>query len=124
MMRVLGCVAVMVIMMTGCATTEKLMTKMGSEKAPLAYVFDAQPELQKEQQNISIHQVFNRVEATNVVQITVLQTGLMDDSVAAIRNEYLFKRDDGSKWQLQSREQSYKCMRGKNIINFQTELCS
>lgn len=123
-MRVLGCIAAMAILMTGCATTEKLMTKMGNEKAPLAYVLDAQPELHKEQQNISIRQVFNRVEAPNVAQITVLQTGLMDDSVAAIRNEYVFKREDAGKWQLQSREQSYKCTRGKNIINFQTELCS
>ena len=73
-MRVLGCM-VMMAMMTGCATTEKLMTKMGSEKAPLAYVLDAQPELHKEQQNISIRQVFNRVEAPTVAQITVLQTG-------------------------------------------------
>lgn len=122
-MRVLSCVAVVAIVMTGCATTEKLMTKMGSEKTPFAYVLDAQPELKKEQQNISIRQVFNRMEAPSVAQITVLQTGLLDDSVAAIRNEYVFKREDLGKWQLQSREQSYKCMRGKNIINFQTDLC-
>ena len=126
MIRMCLVAAVCLAAFSGCATTEKLASKvsLGGSNTPMQLMLKAQPDLVKNQNSLSIRQVFNRVEAPTVAQITVLQTGLMDDSVAAIRNEYVFKREDAGKWQLQSREQSYKCMRGKNIINFQIESCS
>ena len=84
-------------------------------------VLKTQPEIVKEHNNTSVQQVFNRVESPTVSRITVIQTGLMDDSVSAIRTEYLFKLVD-EKWQLQNK--SYQCARGKGSKGFQTQLCS
>ncbi|MPW44165.1 hypothetical protein [Acinetobacter guerrae] len=109
-------------LMTGCATTTKLMS-FGSGESPMQQVLKAQPEISKEHQNTSIQQVFNRVESPTVSRITVIQTGLMDDSVSAIKTEYLFKLDD-KKWLLQNKQQSYQCARGKNTRGFQSKLCS
>ena len=86
-------------LMTGCATTSKLIPFVGSE-TPMQQVLKTQPEIVKEHNNTSVQQVFNRVESPTVSRITVIQTGLMDDSVSAIRTEYLFKLVD-EKWQLQ-----------------------
>ncbi len=78
---------------TGCATTSKLIPFVGSE-TPMQQVLKAQPEIVKEHNNTSVQQVFNRVESPTVSRITVIQTGLMDDSVSAIRTEYSFKLVD------------------------------
>ncbi|EXE89423.1 hypothetical protein SAMN02799632_00640 [Acinetobacter pittii] len=107
---------------TGCATTSKLIPLVGSE-TPMQQVLKAQPEIVKEHNNTSVQQVFNRVESPTVSRITVIQTGLMDDSVSAIRTEYSFKLVD-EKWQLQNKQKSYQCARGKGSKGFQTQLCS
>ncbi|MFP0265867.1 hypothetical protein [Acinetobacter pittii] len=107
---------------TGCATTSKLIPFVGS-KTPMQQVLKAQPEIVKEHNNTSVQQVFNRVESPTVSRITVIQTGLMDDSVSAIRTEYSFKLVD-EKWQLQNKQKSYQCARGKGSRGFQTQLCS
>ncbi|MCU4413791.1 hypothetical protein KTH71_07025 [Acinetobacter sp. WU_MDCI_Axc73] len=109
-------------LITGCATTSKLMSFGGGE-SPMQQVLKAQPDIIKQHQNTSIQQVFNRVESPTVSRITVIQTGLMDDSVSAIKTEYVFKLDH-KKWQLQNKQQSYQCFRGKNNRAFQTQLCS
>ena len=108
-------------LMTGCATTSKLIF-VGSE-TPMQQVLKTQPEIVKEHNNTSVQQVFNRVESPTVSRITVIQTGLMDDSVSAIRTEYLFKLVD-EKWQLQNKQKSYQCARGKGSKGFQMQLCS
>lgn len=107
---------------TGCATTSKLIPFVGAE-TPMQQVLKAQPEIAKEHNNTSVQQVFNRVESPTVSRITVIQTGLMDDSVSAIRTEYAFKLVD-EKWQLQNKQKSYQCPRGKGSRGFQTQLCS
>ncbi|MFW1703067.1 hypothetical protein ACG9WR_12840 [Acinetobacter pittii] len=107
---------------TGCATTSKLIPLVGSE-TPMQQVLKAQPEIVKEHNNTSVQQVFNRIESPTVSRITVIQTGLMDDSVSAIRTEYSFKLVD-EKWQLQNKQKSYQCARGKGSKGFQTQLCS
>ncbi|MCE6237541.1 hypothetical protein [Acinetobacter pittii] len=107
---------------TGCATTSKLIPFVGSE-TPMQQVLKAQTEIVKEHNNTSVQQVFNRVESPTVSRITVIQTGLMDDSVSAIRTEYSFKLVD-EKWQLQNKQKSYQCARGKGSKGFQTQLCS
>ena len=109
-------------LMTACATTSKLIPFVGAE-TPMQQVLKTQPEIVKEYNNTSVQQVFNRVESPTVSRITVIQTGLMDDSVSAIRTEYLFKLVD-EKWQLQNKQKSYQCARGKGSKGFQTHLCS
>ncbi|EXD36110.1 MULTISPECIES: hypothetical protein [Acinetobacter] len=122
MLRLIAISGLCLGLMTGCATTTKLMS-LGGGESPMQQVLKAQPEISKEHQNTSIQQVFNRVESPTVSRITVIQTGLMDDSVSAIKTEYLFKLDD-KKWQLQNKQQSYQCARGKNTRSFQSQLCS
>lgn len=107
---------------TGCATTSKFIPFVGSETS-MQQVLKSQPEIVKEHNNTSVQQVFNRVESPTVSRITVIQTGLMDDSVSAIRTEYAFKLVD-EKWQLQNKQKSYQCARGKGSRGFQTQLCS
>jgi hypothetical protein len=93
MLRLIAISGLCLGLMTGCATTTKLMS-LGGGESPMQQVLKAQPEISKEHQNTSIQQVFNRVESPTVSRITVIQTGLMDDSVSAIKTEYLFKLDD------------------------------
>ena len=83
----------------------------------------AQPDLVKNQNSLSIRQVFNRVESPTAAQIAVIESNLMDDSVSAIRTDYVFKRTDGD-WKLQDTKKSYRCARGKNTKTFQTAACS
>ena len=106
---------------TGCATTSKLIPFVGSE-TPMQQVLKAQPEIVKEHNNTSVQQVFNRVESPTVSRITVIQTGLMDDSVSAIRTTYQFKFID-EQWNLVDKKAAYKCSRGKNTKTFQTAVC-
>lgn len=89
MLRLIAISGLCLGLMTGCATTTKLMS-LGGGESPMQQVLKAQPEISKEHQNTSIQQVFNRVESPTVSRITVIQTGLMDDSVSAIKlNIYL-----------------------------------
>lgn len=113
--------------LTGCATTQKLMTqvnnKLDATDTPLQLVLKAQPELQTEHHNIEIRQVFNAVESPTVAQVMVLQTGLLDDSVAAIRTTYRFKLHDND-WKQVDRAEEYQCIRGKNTTKFQKQHCA
>lgn len=122
MLRLLAVSGLCLGLMTGCATTTNLISFKKEGETPMQQVLKAQPEISKEHQNTSIQQVFNRMESPTASKITVIQTGLMDDSVAAVKTEYLFKLND-EKWQLQNKQQSYQCMRGKNTKGFQTALC-
>ncbi|WP_119690035.1 hypothetical protein [Acinetobacter soli] len=111
-------------LMTGCATTSKLMPfKDKAGQTPMQQVLHAQPEIAKDYQNTSIEQVFNRAESPTVSRITVIQTGLLDDSVRAMRTEYMFKRLDNA-WQLQNKQLSYQCARAKSHRGFQTAKCN
>jgi hypothetical protein len=47
----------------------------------------------------------------------------MDDSVSAIRTDYIFKLVEND-WELQETKTSYQCARGKNKRSFQTAICS
>ena len=77
-------------------------------------VLKAQPEIVKEHNNTSVQQVFNRVESPTVSRITVIQTGLMDDSVSAIRTEYSFKLVD-EKWQCKISKRAINVREGKAL---------
>ena len=123
MLRLMSATILSLGLLSGCASTEKLMKKVniGSSDTPLQQVFKAHPDLKKSSSNIDIRQVFNRVESPTAAQLIVTQTGLMDDSVRAIRTVYSFKSIKQD-WALQNTQKSYQCARGKNKA-FQTALC-
>lgn len=93
-------------------------------QTPLQQLYHLQPELATELNQVSVQQVFNRVESPTAAQVTVIQSGLMDDSVNAIRTVYQFKRQDTGHWALQQTMISYKCQRGDNKKSFQTQPCA
>ena len=125
MLRILGLTAAL-LSLTACATTENLMDKakgvVHSSSTPLEQVLKAQPNLASELNALEIRQVFNRVESPTAAQVTVLESGLMDDSVSAIRTTYQFKFID-EQWNLVDKKAAYKCSRGKNTKTFQTAVC-
>lgn len=114
-------------LLAGCATTQKLVAQVNTEvktiDTPLQLVLNAQPDLKTELNNTEIRQVFNAVESPTVAQVMVLQTGLLDDSVAAIRTTYRFKLND-NEWKQIDKIEEYKCIRGEKMAGFQKELCS
>ena len=126
MLRVLG-FSTLLLSLTACTTTENLFNKakgvVPASYTPLEQVFKAQPNLEAELSSIEIRQVFNRVESPSAAQITVLESGLMDDSVSAIRTTYQFKLMD-KEWSLVDKKAAYKCSRGDNTKTFQVEICS
>jgi hypothetical protein len=126
-MKKIGLISAMcVLALSGCATTQKIVSKVDSTihspETPLEQVLKAQPDLKTELNPIEIRQVFNSVESPNVGQIVVLQAGLMDDSLSAIRTTYSFRLVDEN-WKLINKKEEYKCGRGENTKTFQTALC-
>ena len=125
MLRLLSTAVLCVGLMSGCATTEKLMDKVhigSSDSAtPLQQVLNIHLDLKKASSNMDVRQVFNRAESPTAAQVIVTQTGLMDDSVHAIRTTYSFKNVK-EQWKLQDTQKTYQCARGKNK-GFQTALC-
>ena len=116
-------------LLAGCATTQKVMSTLETPietvaNTPLEQVLELQPELKSELTNTEIRQVFNTVESPNVAQVMVLQAGLLDDSVNAIRTTYRFKLNQNELWQQVDKVTEYKCARGENTKSFQKKLCS
>ncbi len=114
MVRLFSISALCLAVFSGCATTEKLVSQVSLEgsEMPIQLVLKAQPDLVKNQNNLSIRQVFNRVESPTAAQVAVIESDLMDDSVSAIRTDYIFKHVEND-WELQEIQKSYQCARGE-----------
>lgn len=138
-MRILILAALLGAMsLTGCSTLQSLYPKSKKDQTvteqslprmvdsgaltPFAQLLKHEPDLVQELNHVSIQQVFNRIESPTAAQITVIQSGLMDDSVSAIRTVYQFKQQ-AQRWTLNKTEKSYQCARGPNTKTFQTKLC-
>ncbi|WP_168381534.1 hypothetical protein [Acinetobacter indicus] len=113
----------LVIAVTGCATTQNIVSKVTpSAETPLAQVLKERPDLRKQLATVELRQFFNNVESPTAAQVKVTETGLMDDSVRSIRTIYSFKLVDGD-WEKVKTEKSYQCLRGKNTKTFQKAVC-
>jgi len=116
-------IAGLVIAVTGCATTQNIVSKVTpSAETPLAQVLKERPDLRKQLATVELRQFFNNVESPTAAQVKVTETGLMDDSVRSIRTIYSFKLVDGD-WEKVKTEKSYQCLRGKNTKTFQKAVC-
>ncbi|WP_180039431.1 MULTISPECIES: hypothetical protein [unclassified Acinetobacter] len=122
MNRLMVVSALCVGMLAGCATTQKIVSKVGSSATPLDQVLKERPDLSKELSTVEIRQYFNRVESPNAGQVKVTETGLMDDSVKSIRTIYSFRFVDGE-WNRVNTQKEYQCQRGKNTKTFQATKC-
>ena len=111
------------IAVTGCATTQNIVSKVTpSAETPLAQVLKERPDLRKQLATVELRQLFNHVESPTAAQVKVTETGLMDDSVRSIRTIYSFKLVNGD-WEKVKTEKSYQCLRGKNTKTFQKAVC-
>ncbi|MGV3525813.1 MAG: hypothetical protein ACO1RX_16440 [Candidatus Sericytochromatia bacterium] len=62
------------------------------------------------------------VENPRQITISVMDSGLLDDSVAARRTVLVFERQDWH-WQLRDVEESWRCQRGADTQQFHQRLC-
>ncbi|CAM4185425.1 hypothetical protein [Acinetobacter pragensis] len=122
MLRVLAAAVICAGVLSGCATTQKIVNKVGTSETPLAQVLKERPDLRKNLATVEIRQYFNRVESPTAAEVKVTETGLMDDSVRSVRTIYRFKHVDGD-WERTSTQKEYQCQRGKNTKTFQTAKC-
>ena len=124
-MRILLSISVLSLaFLSGCATTEKLAQKvhLSSSDTPLGQVLKEKSDLVRNLSTVEFRQYFNNVEAPTVADVKVTETGLMDDSVSAIRTTYSFKLKN-KRWEQVSKKEEYRCARGQNTKDFQTALC-
>lgn len=122
MLRIFAVSALGLALMSGCATTQNVVSQLTPSHTPLSQVLKLRPELQKDLATVEIRQFFNRVENPSIGQVKVTETGLMDDSVKSIQTIYHFNLDN-DQWQLNKTDESYKCARGKNTKTFQKVKC-
>lgn len=122
MFRVLATCVLCVGILSGCATTQKIVHKVGNSETPLAQVLKERSDLRKELSTVEIRQYFNRVESPTAAEVKVTETGLLDDSVKSIRTVYRFKNVEGD-WERTSTQKEFQCARGKNTKTFQTANC-
>lgn len=110
--------------LAGCAATQQWVSQVDNKTiSPLQLVLKAQPELKSELNNIEIRQVFNATESPTAARVVIVQTGLLDDSVRAIRSTYRFKYHN-QQWQQIDQLKEYQCARGQKVKGFQKQLCS
>lgn len=74
------------VTLSGCATTQNLMNKVGGSETPLSQVLNERPDLRKDLATVELRQYFNSVESPTVAEVKLTETGLMDDSVRSIRS--------------------------------------
>jgi len=99
MLRVFILSSLLLGVMSGCATTSKLMNFKSD--TPIQQVLEERP---------------------TAAQVKVTETGLKDDSVRSVRTIYSFKHIENN-WKLVNTQRSYQCMRGKNTKSFQAAQC-
>ncbi len=85
---------------------DKIHIGSSDSATPLQQVLNIHPDLKKASSNMDVRQVFNRAESPTATQVIVTQTGLMDDSVHAIRTTYSFKNVK-EQWKLQDTQKTY-----------------
>lgn len=110
------------VTLSGCATTQNLMNKVGGSETPLSQVLKERPDLRKDLATVELRQYFNSVESPTVAEVKLTETGFMDDSVRSIRSVYSFKNIDGQ-WKRIDMQKEYQCYRGKNTKTFQKAKC-
>ncbi|MBP6116551.1 MAG: hypothetical protein KBC57_04710 [Neisseriaceae bacterium] len=77
-----------------------------------------QPELS----DVSLVQTLNRPEGATEATITLIESNLLDDSVAAVKNVFFLKRNDTG-WAIDQVHSFQKCRRGADTERFTQKRC-
>lgn len=77
----------------------------------------------EDMRTVDIKQEFDSPESgKSQAKVTITYGGLADDSISAERETYQFEYINGE-WKEKSKEKSWKCGRGSDTTNFNTQLC-
>lgn len=72
---------------------------------------------------LNLSQQINRAESATKAMITLTESGLMDDSIAAIKTTYFIKQNDDAMWVIDEKFETQKCRRGEDSGIFTSERC-
>ena len=67
--------------------------------------------------------VTTRGEGATTARVTATLTGVLDDSVHAVRYVLELRRSDDGRWKLESARRTHRCARGRGHQTFSAELC-
>lgn len=90
---------------------------------PLQAVISGNPFMdESELSTITLSQEINRNESPNLVKITLIQSGLLDDSIESIKTIYYLSNAENG-WFITDETRFQKCRRGNNTIDFTRKNC-
>ena len=89
---------------------------------PLQAVLADNPFTENELSTLSLSQELNRAGNADKVMITLIESGLMDDSIFATKNVYFIKRGEQG-WSVDEKFQMQKCRRGEDTSSFISANC-
>lgn len=78
---------------------------------------------QTELATISLTQTLNRGESADKIMITLTESGLMDDAIAAIKTTYFIKQNKDAMWIIDEKFETRKCRRGEDAGIFTSKRC-
>lgn len=115
------------LMSTSIAQDTATVETVTGYTTPLHAVFadNSFPDNQ-ELSTITLSQTLNRVESPDAVMITLTESGLMDDSISAIRTTYIVKqsiKDDAPVWTIDEKFTAQKCRRSEEPDAFTSDPC-
>lgn len=89
---------------------------------PLQAVMVERNLVDQEPSNLSLTQTLNRAEGATEAVVTLIESNLLDDAIAAVKNVY-FLSNDGSGWVLNQTHNFQKCRRGDQTERFTQKRC-
>ena len=89
---------------------------------PLQAVLADNPFTENELSTLSLSQELNRAGNADKVMITLVESGLMDDSIFATKNVYFLKRGEQG-WNVDEKFKTQKCRRGEDTSSFTSANC-
>lgn len=89
---------------------------------PLQAVMAERNVVDQEPSNLSLTQTLNRVEGATEAVVTLIESNLLDDAIAAVKNVYFLSNDD-SGWVINQTHSFQKCRRGDQTDRFTQKRC-
>lgn len=77
---------------------------------------------QTELANVTITQTLNRVEGADQATVTLIESNLLDDSIAAIKTVFFLARNEAH-WTIEQTHQFQQCRRGPMTDRFTQKRC-
>ena len=100
------------------------LTEKETFATPLQAVIAGNPFIDdSELARITLSQELSSLEQPDLVKITLIQSGFLDDSLEGTKEIYYLKKQDDNRWFINEKIFLKKCRRGNNTIDYQAENC-